>query len=201
MNNSIEEYKGYKYEVTRNGLIYCRSDTIKGCFTLIQGMNLGSDDSVKKSNSKKQAIKKSRVELRQIEKEREYNAKQHEPYNRTFSTPEPISRMTSSVDVSFEGRVERSKYRKSVRRQTSFVSWVMGLFSGLIALLLLTVLIGGSDVSNSWNNRATATPMIIENPQQIETESAEPTITPEELEILELKEALDEMDLDDEGES
>ena len=185
-------------------MIYCRSDTHKGCFTLIQGMNLGSDDSVKKSNPKKQAIKKSRVELRQIEKEREYKAKQHEPYNRTFSTPQPRPRMTSSVDVSFEGRVERSKYRKSVRRQTSFVSWVMGLFSGLIALLVLTVLIGGSDVSSSWNNSATATPMIIENPQQIETESAEPTkttITPEELEVLELKEALDEMDFDGEGES
>lgn len=181
-------------------MIYCRSDTNKGCFTLIQGMNLGSDNSVKKSNHKKQAIKKSRAELRQIEKEREYKAKQHEPYNRTFSTPQSTPRMNSSIDVSFEGRVERSKYRKSVRRQTSFVSWVMGLFSGLIALLVLFVLIGGSDVSSSWGNSATATPMIIENSQQIETESAEPTITPEELEILELKEALDEMDLDDEDE-
>lgn len=126
-------------------------------------MNLQTKESSGKQK-KNRRLNQSRQEARQEEKKQaaleayeSYKAKKDKPYNRTFDTFEP-----DNTDVL--GRVERKKYKQQARLQVGFISWVFGLFTGLIGLLLVWSFLQTSDftIGSDWVANTEAEPMITE---------------------------------------
>src|SRR5699024_8772335 len=132
----------------------------------------GEDKPIKENLNRNERIKKEEYKI--------YQAQRNQPYNRQFNTPQ--------TDISVVGRVERKKYKKQAKMQAGFISWVMGVFSALIIILLASsVLKGtGSDVSAKWSGESK--PMITETIADDSTENSDEFVT-------------DNDDVDDETES
>ena len=134
-------------------------------------MNLQTKESSGKQK-KNRRLTQSRQEARQEEKKQaaleayeSYKAKKDKPYNRTFE-PE-------NTDVL--GRVERKKYKQQARLQVGFISWVFGLFTGFIGLLLVWSFLQTSDftIGSDWVANTEAEPMITETtPEDTQTDVA-----------------------------
>lgn len=150
-------------------------------------MNLGSSDTETKAKGKRshsnnsqtkrsRLEQQSRMELRKAEQKKIMKSKRRQPYNRTFmETPDDLDVRSTT----FIGRVERKKHRKEAQMQMSFISWIFGLFSGLVTLIVAVSFLGGSDIVDSvdsWTSNATRMPTIQEA-QTIETESAIPAVS------------------------
>ncbi len=94
------------------------------------GMNLGG--STKKKEVESYSLRSERLsdeESSQIKKERS------KPYNRTFQP-----KLDSDV---IGGRAERREQHKQARYQVGFISWVVGVFSGLIVVIFAWGILGG----------------------------------------------------------
>ena len=134
---------------------------------LITGMNLAESKSATPKEKSKQTIgekKLSRNERIKRDEKLQYERNRKQPYNRTFAaTAEELD------DVAI-GRIARKKYRKQARLQSGFMSWTLGLFSGLVVVLILGAFLKESDVDSEWEANAT---MIIEE-TPAETQAVEP---------------------------
>lgn len=155
---------------------------------LITGMNLaGSKSDVKaaenvsKGKIEAEGQKLNRNERIEKEKRQAYMKSRSEPYNRTFG---PSVDITDSNAI---GRMERRKYRKQARLQSGFMSWTIGLFTGLILILLMGAFFKESDVGANWQASNANTMITVDTNSAIETESTDS-------ETLELKPEVDGSD-------
>lgn len=147
-------------------------------------MNLAESKSATPKEKSKQTIgekKLSRNERIERDERLQYERNRKQPYNRTFAaTAEELD------DVAI-GRIARKKYRKQARLQSGFMSWTLGLFSGLVLVLVLGGFLKENDVDfeSKWDPNAT---IIIEEstevPQYDDVESATETIGVSEEEIV-----------------
>ena len=125
---------------------------------LITGMNLTKPN----ETPEKKNTHVNRNERRIKQEKSNYEMKRSQPYNRTFA---PTRRDIAEVELDV-ARSERRKYRKQARLQTGFMQWTLGLFSGLVAILVMGAFLNGKDIENNWQANSGAAPMITENAQQ-----------------------------------
>lgn len=118
---------------------------------MIAGMNLDRSRSTTKEKSEYE-YRSERIRDETIE---EIIEKKEKPYNRTFES-----------DVALNGRVARREQRKQSRMEVSFYSWVIGVFSALILIMVAWSLLRGWDILPSgtqWEPEESRS-MIIETP-------------------------------------
>ena len=141
---------------------------------LVKGMNLreSKSDANRAKSASKRNIKDDDQKLNRnarIEKEKKqaYVQSRSQPYNRTFG---PTVEIIESDTI---GRVARKKYRKQARLQSGFMSWTIGLFTGLILVLVMGAFFKENDVDANWQASNANTMIIEESNSAIETQSTD----------------------------